>query len=142
MTRKKIQKILVLFDGSKSSFRALEEAILLARQCHATITGLHVISAYPRTLAEMIIPLKTRLFKDADSLMDTAESACAKRGILFHKKIVYGEPKSVIGESIRQGRFDLVVMGARGLGPFREMLLGSISMGVLHTSRTNVLVVK
>ncbi|HSA76460.1 MAG TPA: universal stress protein, partial [Nitrosarchaeum sp.] len=40
---KDIKKILVPIDGSKNSMRGLDEAIYLARQCHATITGLYVI---------------------------------------------------------------------------------------------------
>ena len=39
-----IKKILVPLDGSKNSFRGLNEAIYLARQCHATITGLYVVT--------------------------------------------------------------------------------------------------
>lgn len=39
-----IKKILVPLDGSKNSFRGLDEAIYLARQCHAIITGLYVVT--------------------------------------------------------------------------------------------------
>lgn len=137
-----MHKILVPLDGSKPSLRALDKAIYLARQCRATITGLHVISLYPKNLTDMIVPLKTNLFKNADNLMDLAETACAKQGIVFHKKVAYGDPKSRIGDFVSHGRFDLVVMGARGLGPVREMLLGSVSNGVLHKSKTNVLIVR
>jgi nucleotide-binding universal stress UspA family protein len=42
MIRGKIKKILVPLDGSKNSLRGLDEAIYLARQCQATITGLYV----------------------------------------------------------------------------------------------------
>ena len=48
MIRRSIKKILVPIDGSKNSMRGLDEAIYLARQCHATITGLYVIPIYPR----------------------------------------------------------------------------------------------
>jgi len=46
----KIKKILVPLDGSPNSFRGLDVAIQMARQCHATITGLYVVGiAKPRT---------------------------------------------------------------------------------------------
>ena len=38
----KIKKILVPIDGSKNSMRGLDNAIYLARQCKATITGIYV----------------------------------------------------------------------------------------------------
>jgi hypothetical protein len=43
MIRKRIRNILVPIDGSKNSFRGLDNAIYIVRQCHATITGLYVI---------------------------------------------------------------------------------------------------
>ncbi len=142
MIRTKIRKILVPLDGSKSSFKGLDEAIYLARQCNATITGLHVISIYPRNWGELANPLKTSLFKDAKDIMYKAELISAKQGIVFHKKVVYGDARSSINDMLRQGKFDLVVMGARGLGPVKEMFLGSVSNAVLHHSKTPVLVVK
>ncbi|MDE1830188.1 MAG: universal stress protein [Thaumarchaeota archaeon] len=142
MLRAKIRKILVPLDGSKSSFKALDEAIYLARQCNATITGLHVISMYPRKWSDLANPLKTRLFKDADVMMDKAEVISAQKGIVFHKKVIYGDTKSGIIDFVKQHRFDIVVMGARGFGPVKELFLGSVSTAMLHRSKIPVLVVK
>ncbi|HET7336946.1 MAG TPA: universal stress protein, partial [Candidatus Nitrosotalea sp.] len=44
--KQKISKILVALDGSERSIRGLKEAIYLARQCGATITGLCVTPFY------------------------------------------------------------------------------------------------
>lgn len=140
--RTKIRKILVPLDGSKSSFKALDEAVYLARQCNATITGLHVISPYPLKWSDLANPLKTRLFKDADKMMDKAEVTAAKSGIVLHKKVIYGDAKSDIGSFARQHRFDIVVIGSRGFGPAKDMFLGSVSNAVLHRSKIPVLVVK
>ena len=43
MISTKIKKILILLDGSQNSFRALDEAIILARAHNSIITGLNVI---------------------------------------------------------------------------------------------------
>ena len=43
----KIKRIIVPMDGSKTSFRALAEAIEVARACHATILGIHSIPFLP-----------------------------------------------------------------------------------------------
>lgn len=141
MIRRKIRKILVPLDGSKSSFRGLDEAIYIARQCGATIIGLHAISLYPRNWSDLANPLKT-LFQDAEKLMDKAELISAQNGIVFRKKIVYGDPKPSIMGFVRSHTFDLVVMGARGFGPVKEVFLGSVSTAVLHKSKIPVLIVK
>ncbi|HJU13690.1 MAG TPA: universal stress protein [Candidatus Nitrosotalea sp.] len=142
MVKLKIRKILVPLDGSKSSLRGLDHAIYLARQCNAIITGVHVISIYPTNLADLVNPIKARLFKYAEELMDRSEITCAQKGIVFRKRILYGDPKSEISDFIKQNRFDLVVIGARGLGPVKEVVLGSVSNAVLHRSKIPVLVAK
>lgn len=142
MIRTKIRRILVPLDGSKSSFRGLDEAVYIARQCKATITGVYVISMYPRSWGDVVNPLKTRLFEDAEKTMDRAEVISAQNGIVFHKKVEYGDVKSSLSSLVKEHRFDLVVIGARGFGPVKEMFLGSVSNAVLHRSKIPVLVVK
>ncbi len=140
--RRKIRKILVPLDGSKPSFKGLDEAIYLARQCGATITGIHVVSIYPRNWGDLLNPLKTKLFKDAQEMMDKAEVVSAKNDVVFHKKIFYGDPKSDISDYIRKHGYDLVIVGARGFGPVKEMFLGSVSTAILHKSKIPVLIIK
>lgn len=142
MIKKRSRKILVPIDGSSDSFDGLDEAIYIARQCNSTITGLFVISIYPKKLSDLVNPVKIKIFENARHMMDKAEIASAQNGIVFHKKIEYGDPKSVVLEAIRRGKFDLVVIGNRGLGPVRNALLGSLSNSVLHVSKTPVLIVK
>ena len=142
MIKWKISKILVPLDGSKASFKGLDEAIFLARQCGATITGLHVISIYPQHLGDLVSPLRVRLYKDAAKLMEKSKVISAQNGIVFHHKIVYGDTSSEIIAFVKQSKFDLIVMGSRGLGGMKEAFLGSVSNSVLHKSHVPVLIVK
>lgn len=142
VTSMKIKKILVPLDGSKSSLEALSEAVYLARQCGSTITGLHVIPIYPRHLGELVTPLKITLFKEAEKIMGKAKTICAQNGIVFRSRIEYGDAKFEINHLVKKGKFDLVVIGSRGLSPIKEMLLGSVSNSVVHRCRIPVLVTK
>jgi nucleotide-binding universal stress UspA family protein len=45
-------------------------------------------------------------------------------------------------ELAKEGDFDLIVMGARGMSKIRELLLGSVSEGVVRNAPCNVLIVK
>lgn len=142
MIKTKISKILVPLDGSKTSFKGLDKAIYLARQCDATITGLHVVSIYPQHLGDLVTPLKAKLIEDAEKFMEKAKVISAQNGIVFRHRIVYGDPKSDIIDFVKQNKFDLVVIGSRGLGGIKEAFLGSVSNAVAHKSNTPVLVVK
>lgn len=142
MIKNKIAKILVLLDGSRHSTRGLERAIYLARQCGATVTGIHVISIYPQRLGDLVTPLKAKLLEDAKNFMQKSKLTCAQNGIVFHEKIIYGEAKSDIVDFMKHNKFDMVVVGSRGLSGVKETLLGSISNAIVHKSHVPVLVVK
>ena len=137
-----IRKILVPLDGSKNSMRGLDEAIYLARQCHATITGLYIIPIYPRNFADAIMPYQIHLTKSAKIFMDNAKNRCAQKGIVFKSKITLGSPISEINEMATNKKFDIIVIGSRGMSSIKETFLGSTSNFVLHKSKIPVLIVK
>jgi nucleotide-binding universal stress UspA family protein len=142
MIKTKISKILVPLDGSKNSFTGLDKAIYIARQCGSTITGLNVISIYPQHLGDLVSPLRVRLYQDAEKFMEKAKFISAQNGVVFHHKIIYGDPKLDILNITKQNKFDLIIIGSRGLGGIKEALLGSVSNFIVHKSHVPVLVVK
>ena len=142
MIRKKIKKILVPLDGSKNSMRGLDEAIYIARQCQATITGLYIIPIYPRNLMDALMPYQIHLTKEAKKYMSAAKTKSAQKGILFKSKIIWGSPISEIPSFAKDKKFDLIVIGSRGHGGVKEAFLGSVANGVVHKSKVPVMVVK
>ena len=142
MIRKKLEKILVPLDGSKNSLRGLDEAIYLARQCQATITGLYVIPIYPRNLADAIMPFQIHLNKEAKKFMDNAKKRSAQKGIDFKSKIIFGSPTVEIEELSKKGKFGIIVIGSRGQSGLKEVFLGSVANAIVHKSKIPVLVVK
>ena len=139
---KSIKKILVPIDGSKTSFKALNEAIYLARQCGATITGLCVIPIYTINLGRLLTSLKNQSIKEAKKFMANAKTISAQNGIVFNSKIIYGNEVWEITEFASYKKFDLIIIGSRGVGPLKEMFLGSVANAVVHKSKVPVLVVK
>ncbi len=137
-----VKKILVPIDGSKNSFRGLDRAIYLARQCQATVTGLYVIPIYPRNIADAFMPYQIHFTKSAKKYMQTAKTLAAQKGVLFKSKIVYGSPIMEIIDMTRGKKFDLIVIGSRGHGSVKEAFLGSVAHGVIHRAKVPVLVVK
>ena len=142
MIRKNIKKILVPLDGSQNSMRGLDEAIYLARQCNATIMGLYVVPLYPRNFTDVIIPYRIQLTQLAKKIMESAKIKCAKKGIMFKYKVVFGSPTMEIEEMANNGTFNIIVIGSRGQSGLKEIFLGSVAKAIMHKSKIPVLVVK
>ncbi len=138
----KIKKILIPLDGSKNSFRGLDQAIYIARQCQATLLGIHVIKIPPAFVLNKLKVDET-LKKSGKKVMEKAKTEAAKKGIVFNYSIIPGsDPGYDIIKFSKKNKTDLIVIGARGLGGLKEMFLGSVSNYVLHKSKTPVLIVK
>jgi nucleotide-binding universal stress UspA family protein len=129
-------------DGSDKSFKALREAIYLARQCHGTITGLCVIPIYTINLGKLLTSLKNQSQKEAKKFLAEAKKQCAQNGIVFSEKIIYGNQSWEITEFAAYKKFDLIVIGSRGMGRVKEAFLGSVANNIVHKSKIPVLVVK
>jgi nucleotide-binding universal stress UspA family protein len=60
--------------------------------------------------------------------------------VLVQKRVEQGAPRSALLAAASRGQ--LLVVGARGRGGLREMMLGSVSMAVLHHAPCPVTVVR
>jgi nucleotide-binding universal stress UspA family protein len=145
MIRTQFKNILVPLDGSKNSIRGLNMAIGLARQCQAKVMGICVIQRPPhpafRSARSIQYPEKP-LLQDAQSTLEFAQRHCAQNGILFERKIAFGDPGHIIVKFAKDKKFDIIVMGARGRGALKEIFFGSVSNYVLHKANVPVLIVK
>ena len=141
MAKYQIRKILVPMDGSKNSYRGIDNAIYLSRQCGGTITGLFVM---PNRLSafEPITFDRKYLLKFANELMSNAKKRCAQNGIVFYGKTATVDSATEIMNISQKSKFDIIVIGARGLGSVKEAFLGSVSHAVVHKSKIPVLIVK
>ncbi len=138
----KIKKILVPLDGSSNSFRGLDAAIHMARESHATLTGLYVVAITKPRTNDLITPLEKILLGHAQKIMKKAKLKAAQKGILFFDRVSYGDDGKRIVEIAEKQNFDLIVIGSRGMGAAKEIFLGSTSNYVLHKSKKPVLIVK
>ncbi len=138
----KIKKILVPLDGSKNSLRGLDNAIYFARVCGATITGLAVIGNLPVSGIHNVASWRKNWVKEAKKQLAKARKYAAQNGVDLKEKICYGNPGSEIAEYARKNNFDLIVIGARGIGAIKETFLGSTSQYVIHKAKSPVVIVK
>lgn len=136
------KKILVCLDGSKNSIRGLKVAIYLARQTQTKLTGIFVLPKNPKKKYKKSTYPEKLMLKRAEKILRSAKSLSAKNGILFEYKIAFGDSGPSIVKFSESLDYDVIVIGARGMGRVKEIFLGSTSHHVIHKSRIPVLIVK
>jgi len=143
MEKNKIKKILVPLDGSKNSFRALDNAIYFAKENKAVLTGIFVVQISPSEIDALRGLIKKALHKQYSNFMTKAKSIATKKGVPFYDQIEYGgnEGPEIISYA-EKNNFDLIVIGSRGNTSVKEFFLGSTSNYVMHNSSIPVLIVK
>lgn len=141
-------RILVPVDGSDTSFAAVQQAIELALACEAEIKFLYVVNLEDSLLTPPVIgkaEAETSVLEDVidkgrrilDEVLDTVPDAVKAKG-----HCVSGNPETVILREASAGNYDLIVMGSRGLGAIRSVLMGSVSSYVLNNAKCSVMLVK
>ena len=137
-----IKNILVALDGSKNSIRALSNAIQLAKQTDASITGIFVIQSFPTEMGLMRTIVGKALSKHYKRFMPIATAMCTKKSVEFLDVVENGEEGRTIVSFAHKNNFDLIVIGSRGMGKVGKLFLGSTSNYVVHSSKIPVMIVK
>jgi nucleotide-binding universal stress UspA family protein len=134
-------RVVVGVDGSAGSLEALTAAIEEAARLGATVDAVTTYqSAEDRTdLESMLVPsveaIRSRLGDVVREQLDAALTEVARRGIAPVPEVRIGVVEGAPGEVLtRRARgADLLVVGCRGRGAFRALLLGSIALDcVIH----------
>ncbi|HEU5221611.1 MAG TPA: universal stress protein [Candidatus Nitrosotalea sp.] len=141
-----IKHIMVPYDKSESAIRAFEYAIDLAGKYNANISIVTCISIQIPTdpyFGTAYIET-TRLLKE-DAVKSTQSLEPKLKELKIQYKIDVLEVVSItdtLTSYAESHNVDLIVMGSRGLGGFKRLLLGSVASGVSQHSKCPVLIVK
>jgi nucleotide-binding universal stress UspA family protein len=140
---REVRRIVVGVDGSPQAERALQHAILQANAWGAELTA---VTGVPVGNAGMLAWLPSNIDREQvladigagmDVLVDKYEAQ--NPGLRIRRIVLDGTGAELLTEFSTAS--DLVVLGSRGRGGFRGLLLGSTSQAVLHHSACPVLVV-
>lgn len=138
-----LTKILVGLDGSKGSFKALEEGLLLA-----TLAGveLHTISVeevprFPGTIGEVIEEKEAQDTRFGAAIAQARKMA-EDRGVKLRPHVVIGHEVKTIVEFVSEGGYDLLAIGFMGHSALYERVMGGTCQSLVRLVPCTVLVVK
>jgi len=139
-------KVLVAFDGSPNSIRAADFSFQLARHIPETALELVFVLAYTLDEARFLGASPEMFEQTGEELAATMQAKInneVKHGDIPYKLVVLeGDPAEGIINYARQEDCSQIVIGSRGWGKLKRMLLGSVSMKVVQESHCTVTVVK
>jgi nucleotide-binding universal stress UspA family protein len=138
-------RVFLATDGSPSSLAAQQllaefpfperPEVTIATVCPAAdLTSIGAAVTAPVT--EMLEKCR----READQLLRDYESRCAPWARSVNRLLLDGHPADELLKAIDRQKPDLVVVGARGLGAVRRVLLGSVSERLVKHAPCSVLV--
>ena len=136
------KNILLAFDGSDCSNKALVYAGNLAEQYGAALWLIHV---FPHTSDLLGYEDFEKLFAKRKSagqvVIDDALQKLDKSKLKVHPELLEGPEAESILKAAKTSQADLIVMGTRGFGAVKGLLIGSVSRKVIHYATCPVMVV-
>ncbi|RHX83128.1 universal stress protein [Leptospira stimsonii] len=140
-----IKKILVPVDGSESSKKALEMGIALAKASGGSLTILEVVEEFGPLPGyyekapegkDRVKWISEQRFEKIHSILDESPE------IKWDRLVLEGYPADTIVETAAKGKYDMIVIGSRGLSAVGRFLVGSVSDRIVHHAPCSVTVVR
>jgi nucleotide-binding universal stress UspA family protein len=141
-------RIVVAVDGSFSSTLSVQalahftppEKLTLVHALNLPDFSYPLITPELRAEAQQEIHGKIR--KDGEKILLDAQKHLPARFSNVQRVIQIGHPVDVIVETTRSAHAHLIMVGARGLGPVKELILGSVSHRVLMHAPCSTMIIK
>ncbi|MFN2466215.1 MAG: universal stress protein [Candidatus Dormibacteria bacterium] len=159
------REIYVPVDNSEHSNAAIEVAVALAGSTGARLTGCHVYAARmhdvrfkqmeytlpeeyqdeqelerQRKIHDSLITRGLQLI--SDSYLEVLKASADAAGVEVGYKTFDGKNWECLAKDIQDSDYDLVVMGALGMGAVKDSQVGSVVDRVVRRTRTDTLVVR
>lgn len=139
-------KILIAIDGSPAALDAARHGLQLARDGLRTGFVLATVQD-PTYLYEMVLAPDAEVLERVSGAVGARALAGAEQlfkvaGVAYEREIGSGDPAATLVEIAQRYGCTAILMGARGMGALRGVLLGSVSQGVLQRAALPVTLVR
>lgn len=145
-----MKNILLAVDGSDNSLRAAEEALKLLKLNHnlkvtAVNVGPSCYDLFPEPGVCAWIE-QSELDKEVEAraarVFEKVADIFKREDLPVDVVLLKGNAADAICRYAKEGGYDLVVVGSRGFGELKGIILGSVSHKILHCCECPVMVVK
>lgn len=139
-------KILVALDLADTTEEVVVKTLDLARASDAKVWLLHVAEPDPDFVGYKTGPQSVRdnvatRFRNEHKRIQAIAAELRERGVETHALLMQGATVETINREVERLEVDLLVAGTHGHGVVRELLLGSVSGGLVRTSQVPILIV-
>jgi nucleotide-binding universal stress UspA family protein len=145
-------RILVPYDGSKFSEKAVNEAVKLAKKFDSDLYLLVAVDrATPSISLTSIDTVGQKKFEKyleelipkIDLILRDEVMRCKEQGVCADYEIIEGSPANTILKFAKKRKMDLIVMGSQGFSGIHKLkILGSVSRKVSELADCPVLLVR
>ena len=138
------KKILVAYDGSPDSEKALKLAAVLAKALFARIELVSVLDLSPVLSddAGSVGVGREAFFREGEYTLNVGRQRLEELGIIVSTVVLEGNPAETIIEHAHKIKASMIVAGTRGLGGFKRLLLGSTAQALVMYSDIPVVIAK
>lgn len=138
------RKLLVAYDGSEGSRKALKRAVQIALAFGAELHSISVEVDLPQYVATVGEFEEVKAQKDAyfNKLTGEAVESARVEGISLIPHVVAGHAVDSIVDFCKEGEFDLLITGFTGHSRIYERIWGGISRNLARFSPCSVLIEK
>jgi len=139
-------KLLVAVDLSESTQPIVEKVEEIYKDCPAKVWILHNAEPEPDFVEFKVDPLAARealaeKFHNEHCQIQEIANRLRKSGLEATALLVHGATVETILKEASDLDVDMIVVGTHGRGAMYQLLVGSVSEGILHKSRYPVLVI-
>jgi nucleotide-binding universal stress UspA family protein len=137
------QSILLSFDGSELSRKALKRACELSKMDGSEITALYVIPHYEEMIEFFATSgIKESLLHDAERILQIAREIASTQEVTIKTEVAEGNAAEKIVETAGRLKSDLIIRGPHGWSGVNKAIMGSVIENVIVNASCPVLVVK
>ena len=137
------ENILVAVDGSKHSDAAFDVAMDIAQKYGSQVFVLHVFQGGTGSGTLVSPGFEDDMRSIGQQILDTYEAKVKERRLQNVRMLLQmGDAAQRIMETASEIKCGLLILGSRGRGGFKELLLGSVSHKVTNHADCPVLIAK
>ncbi|MDH3860780.1 MAG: universal stress protein [Gammaproteobacteria bacterium] len=138
--------ILVAVDLSEATPRVMQVTERVARQSEGKVRLLHVAEAEPEFMGydagpEVVRDQVAKEFRDEHKSIQAYAEQLREAGLDASARLIQGPIVETVFNEAKRFEADMLIVGSHGFGAIYDLLIGSISRGILKDTDIPVLVV-